>query len=216
MSSSSAPDKDDASQQARSAKQYAFPTLQPPDENPWLSRAAYFLRGGDLETLTPRWHEESSLRIPDRELFAPTKPAYFSRAFLSKFLGGSRMIAYANVMDSSDHIYHLPSYYVGAPEWTPQFPKAPGEHGALLSIGTSTLIPGVPWSWVKGDNPKPIVNCFAKSAPAEYEYIGRYVFHPSSGNSTSRKSRSTFRKRHGTIGQKASTRAIGVKSLNAS
>jgi hypothetical protein len=178
MSSSSVPGKDDASQQARSAKQYAFPTFQPPDESPWLSRAAYFLRGGDLETLTPRWHEESSLRIPYKELFAPTTPVYFSRAFLSKFLGGSRMIAYTNIMDCSEHIYHLPAYYVGTPEWTPQFPNAPGEHGALLSIGTSTLIPEVPWSWVKGDQPKPIVNCFAKRASAEYEYIGRYVFHP--------------------------------------
>ena len=149
------------------------PTHQEPHEHPWLSRAGYFLRGDELETLT----------LPESEGLSARNPTYFSRLFLSKFLGGSQQPAYTNVMFNHNHIYHLGAYYVGKTEWNPQFPKELGEHGALLVVGTSFERPPVPWPTSQEVYPgghraqfKP-VNCFVKRSSAEYEYIGLYAFH---------------------------------------
>jgi hypothetical protein len=175
MSDTNAPEKDDGSRRAHSTNpSIPSPSLQAPPERPWLSRARYFLREDELESLT----------LPGSEGTSAQNTICFSRAFLSKFLGGSQQPAYANIKFDHHHVYHLAAYYVGKPEWNPQFPKGSGVHGALLVVGTSFQMPPVPWPTPKGVNPgdhrekfKP-VNCFAKRSSAEYQYIGRYVFHP--------------------------------------
>jgi hypothetical protein len=148
-------------------------SLQASADRPWLIRAAYFLTENDMKIL----------KLPGSELSSRSNPVYFSRLFLSKWLGGSQHPAYATVKFNQNRAYHLAAYYFGKQDWNPQYPKRTGENGALLVVGKSHEEPPVPWRTTGEASPvghrailKPI-NCFVKRSPAEYKYIGCYVIH---------------------------------------
>ncbi len=126
-----------------------------------------------------------TLVLPEAEVPFTYNAVYFSRLFLSKWLGGSPQPAFTNVSfdPNQNRVYLLEAYYVGVREWSPQYPKRAGENGALLIAGKSFEKPPVPWQITTGRFPvghrsmaRPF-NCFVKRSSAEYEYIGCYLFH---------------------------------------
>lgn len=188
MASSNIHDQYEAYRRARSANPSPSPRIH---QSSIMSTTSRLNTAGDnenetsVEIFNSSWYklstpDESNSRLLSVKVKFIVK---FSRAFLSKCLGGNIYPAFPTVRFSSDHVYHLPAYYVGMLDWSPRFPKSAGESGSLLLLGSSLKEPIVPWSSgnlsiIDGNKERKPISCFVKRSAAEYEYIGEYTFHP--------------------------------------